>query len=121
MTTKQLNWKPVVSSLIKLLQTEKYRVLYVHDGQDYHHYSKRHTLRTTRFKASKAICEVDESHLVVEDLSQGSGYTLTLFLVLGNSPEEIVADCSCNQRLDEVLEAFSTFWQGAPCPTKTQP
>lgn len=117
MTTKQLNWKPVVSSLIKLLQTENYRVLYVHDGEDYHYYSKRHTLRTTCFRASKAICEVDEAHLVVEDLSQGSGFTLTLFLVLGNSPEEIVSDCSCNQRLDEVLEAFSTFWQGAPCPT----
>lgn len=65
-------------------------------------------------KAADAITAVDEAHLYVR-------HTLTakrccLFIVLGNSPGELVNDHSGNPELERVVSAEADKWQGQPQP-----
>jgi len=118
-TRIQLDWAPVVRSLIHRLQQSNFAVVSVHDGEERHKYSPDAPLSTVRAQAAAAVCAVDEATLTVLDLTSVETRKLALFIVLGNSPEEIVADCSCDDRLDDVLEEHHVAWRDKPCPTIT--
>ena len=113
------DWSPVVRSLLHRLQQENFAVVAVHDGGERHRYSPDAGLLAVRNQAAAAVCAVDEATVTVLDLEAPAPRKLALYLVLGNEPEELVADCSCDARLDRVLEAFSASWLGKPCPTIT--
>ena len=112
MNTKATNnWRPVVGSLLKKLQAYGFTLVSVDDGGETHHLTG--TNREQRQQAKAAVCAVDESHLYVDT---SEGVQKWLYIVLGNAPEELVADCS-GSGLDEVLEEFSKQWEGVKCPT----
>jgi hypothetical protein len=106
-------------SLLNHLQKDGLRLLAVNDGcEKWFHVDDRLSILMQRLFAAEVITSVDESHLVVSD---GSA-TATLFIVLGNEPEELVADIasksdSLMDRIDDVVSLFSNSWEGKPCPT----
>jgi len=68
--------------------------------------------------ATEVITSVDQAHVVV---SNGNA-TATLFIVLSNEPEELVADIasksdSLMDRVDDIVSCFGVIWEGKPCPT----
>jgi len=106
-------------SLLSHLQEDGLRLLAVNDGCEkwFHIDRSLSSLRQIQF-AAEVITSVDYSHVVVSD----GNATATLFVVLGNEPEELVADIasksdSLMDRIDDVVSLFSNFWEGKPCPT----
>lgn len=115
------DWNPPVMSLLNHLQEDGLRLVAVNDGCEWFHVDDTLSALRQRLFAAEVITSVDESHLVVTDCSFGSA-TATLFIVLGNEPEELVADIASNSDslMDEVggvVSLFSDYWEGKPCPT----
>lgn len=112
----KLNWKPVVGSLLKVLQDHNFELQAADDGEDT--LGLTGTPRSRRQKAKSIITSVDESSLLVSHPSLGK--RAWLHIVLGNSPEETVADHSVTGLspcpLEAALEQFSRKWEGKPCP-----
>lgn len=107
------NWKPVVGSLLKVLQDHHFELVRVHDGEGEIKLSG--TPRQRRQAAKLAICAVDESDLLVKHPTLDK--LAWLYVVLGNEPEETVADNSDVLVLNLALEQFAKKWKGKPCPT----
>jgi hypothetical protein len=112
------DWNPPVMSLLNHLQKGGLCLLAVSDGCEWFHVDNRLSILRQRLFVAEVITSVDESHVVVSD---GSA-TATLFIVLGNEPEELVADIasgsdSLMDKVDDVVSLFSNFWEGKPCPT----
>ena len=108
-------------SLLNHLKKDGLRLVAVNDGCEWFHVDNTLSTLRQRLFAAEVITSVDESHLVVTDGSFG-GATATLFIVLGNEPEELVADIasgsdSLMDRIDDVVSLFSNSWEGEPCPT----
>ena len=106
MSMKQYNWKPVISSLVRQLIKDGFVPFKVDDGGD--------ELESTPSAKSAvdAMNAVDESYLLVKK----NGKRFGLLIILGNSPEETVADHSCDPELEESVNTFSHRWAGKPCP-----
>lgn len=102
----QYNWKPVIDSLLTILCKHGYTVKDVDNGEEL-------TRPTTQAAAVAEIAATDESHVWV--VLTGSLKMYHLYLVLGNEPHELVADCS-NTLPDAPLDEFAAFWEGKPCP-----
>lgn len=98
---RYFNWKPVVGSLLATLQQDGYELL-GYNG----------TPRQRRQAAKRAICGVDEAHVRVKKGER----VFTLFLVLGNEPEELVADYTAENNLEKSIDKFIVKWQGRSCP-----
>jgi len=112
------DWNPPVMSLLSHLQKDGLRLHAVNDGCEWFHVDNRLSILRQRLFVAEVITSVDESHVVVSDGS----VTATLFVVLGNEPEELVADIgsesdSLMDRVDDVVSLFSDYWEGKPCPT----
>lgn len=103
------NWKPEVQSLLKDLTAAGFSILGGHNGEERFGYSTR---AKTEFLANLIAC--DESHLFVESPDMRK---LTLYLVLGNSPGELVSDYTCHDGLDKVTEAHYEKWETRKQPT----
>lgn len=108
------NWRPVVSSLLKTLQDHNFTLVSVDNGEHRVNLLGM-TSRQSRQLAKSEIVSVDESSILVSHPSIGEKL-LWLLIVLGNSPEETVADYSVNDILEIALEQFCKKWQNKPCP-----
>jgi hypothetical protein len=106
----QNNWLPVLGSLLSTLQKAGFVLLETDNGED--RTTLTGTPRQRRQKAKAELNATDESHLYVA----WQGRKLWLFIVLGNEPCETVADYTCHEELDKVLEAWSDSWEGKACP-----
>ena len=110
----QRNWKPVIGSLLKVLQDHRFVLDSVDDD------GKDHTLQGTprqrRQRAKEIIDSVVVSSLYVRHPDHNK--LLMLYIVLGNEPENIVADKSDVDILNIALEQFSKKWENKTCPTK---
>ena len=113
-----LNWKPVVLSLLQHLETQglvPHSVCY--DEERIDTWSADPSDR--RNEVAEEICAVDGARLACES----GPYVANLYLVLGNEPEELVADWSCTrdpvfeQRVVDALDSFEDEWSGVPCPS----
>lgn len=111
---KQLNWKPVIGSLLRILQDHNFTLHSVHDGED--DLTLEGTDRQRRQEAKDVICGVDVADLYVTHPSV-DGIAM-LIIILGNEPEETVADHSAVVPLNQAVDQFSKKWQGRPCPIK---
>ena len=108
-----LDWSVPVSSLINKLQKNGYKIYGVNDSKDMVKIDQNHSNLVARKKAVDVIDSVDESILVViKDKN-----TFGLFIVLGNDPEELVADYSSNDDLERIVDEFISCWEGKKCPT----
>ena len=113
------DWNPPVMSLLNHLQKDGLRLLAVNDGCEgwFQIDTSLSSLGQRQF-AAEVITSVDYSHVVVGD----GNATATLFVVLGNQPEELVADIASKSdwlmdKVDDVVSLFSSSWEGKPCPT----
>ena len=112
---KTYNWKPVIGSLLKVLLDHNFTLLAVNNGEE--HTSLVGTPRERRQKAKTEICATDESSLYVSHPSYPNKHQW-IFIVLGNEPEETVADYTVNDLLELALEQFCKKWENKPTPTR---
>jgi hypothetical protein len=113
------DWKKPVMSLLNQIQQDGLRLTRVNDGCDgWQPIDSSLSSLKQRQLAAEVITSVDEAHIVVSD----GNATATLFIVLGNEPEELVADIasasdSLMNRVDDIVSRFGSIWEGKPCPT----
>ncbi len=114
MTATTINdWKSVASSLIGFLVKDGFTVTRASNGED--------SITTeNKSKLAAKVCECDEGTL---NITKGD-FRATLYLVLGNSPAELVADYGWKgdeTELSTTLDKFSDSWEkrGNVCPKKT--
>jgi hypothetical protein len=117
MTKKYINdWEKVVRSLITHMKKAGYDTVIASNGED------SIKLGTTKQMADKA-CECDEGWLRMVKGDE----SYSLYIVLGNSPSETVADWSWKKGMDaeekafsQALSKWSESWElrGNDCPKK---
>ena len=103
------NWKPETRSLIASLQKAGLTIHSQHNGEYGTKFSD-----VSRSKFIEDLIACDESRLYVVT---PEGKKLGLFLVLGNSPGELVCDYHCHPLLDAVTETHYKKWNGRKQPT----
>lgn len=115
-----LNWKPVALSLLQHLEAHELMPTVVNNGDErIDTWSADPDDR--RQEIVEELCAVDQARLSCESGS----YLANLWLVLGNEPEELVADWNCTsdpafeQRVINALDAFEDQWSGISCPTES--
>ncbi len=105
------NWKPVAESLFRHLQAAGATITHVNDGGGW--------IKTPTLAAAvDAATGVDEAHVRVTFVDHLSS---CLWIVYGNSPEELVADYTYNLHevvllLEPAIEQFQAEWEDKPCP-----
>lgn len=109
------NWKPVIGSLLKVLQDHNFTLVSVDNGDGRVSLAGM-TPRQARQLAKNEINATDDSHLWVSHPSHER--KLWLYVVLGNEPEETVADYTVNTVLELALEQFENKWKNKPVPTR---
>ncbi|MGB7565954.1 MAG: hypothetical protein WBM08_14535 [Prochlorococcaceae cyanobacterium] len=116
--TTRYDWKPPVRSLIRHLNAHNIEPISVDDGEETVQLTKANFF-PRREEATEIITSVDESRLNVMCAGQ-AGW---LLIILGNEPEELVADYSpgsrrndLGARLAQATTAYSKQWEGKPCP-----
>lgn len=117
---KMINdWAPEVKDLLTALTTAGFTLSSGDNGEE------RFTFKDGKldeFIANLIAC--DESRLYVKD---PSGHKRWLYLVLGNSPGELVSDYSCpaddkvTNHLDPLVDAHYEKWSARTQPTKPSP
>jgi alpha-glucosidase (family GH31 glycosyl hydrolase) len=108
----RLNWTVPVSSLLSRLQDNGYKIFSVNDGAEMQIIDQNLSNRTSRKEATDHICSVDESAVALCK----DGKTFAVYIVLGNDPDEIVADYTDNEDLERVIDEFSDNWCDKKCP-----
>lgn len=108
-----LNWKPVINSLLRQLIKDGFTPILVDNGGG--DFEPTPSVKL----ACKKITATDESELVVQS---SDGKKWVLYIVLGNSPEETVSDCTCRdnemgKKFADSIDVFSRRWEGKSCPT----
>jgi phosphosulfolactate phosphohydrolase-like enzyme len=101
------DYKPETTDLVESLLKAGFTIRKVSDGEEVMPFLDVRQVVAT-------VNSVDESHLYVSD---PLGNKATLFIVLGNSPGELVADYSQNEALESVIHDVSKRWEGKPQPT----
>jgi hypothetical protein len=110
------DWSVPVKSLLTRFQVEGFNITDVHDGEEMIQIDQKLCKSAIRRAAADIIVSVDESYVLIEK----HGMKATLFIVLGNEPEEIVSDYTYTPQLEELLEEtidkYVTQWEGKKCP-----
>ena len=110
------DWSVPVKSLLGRFQEAGFILSAVHDGEEMIKIDQNLSKTKVRHSATETIVSVDESFVYINK----DGMRARLFIVLGNEPEELVADYNYNPKLEELLEEtidkFSTQWEGVKCP-----
>ena len=112
-TPMSYDWSGPVNSLLNTLQKDGYTIVEVFDGGEWTKFNQT-TYLAVRKEATDIITSVDECHLRIKKGDE----KLRLFIVLGNEPEEIVADYISNDELEVTLDKYIAMWEGKKCPTK---
>lgn len=122
MTKKTYDWTQPVMSLLHKLQKADVQIVGVAIVDDYENDGWQKVIGDNNLAIRKAatdiITSVDESWVTVQYKDDFS----TLYIVLGNDTNEILADygISPGSKLDEILEsvseAFYEQWEDVPCP-----
>lgn len=105
------DWKPEVRSLIATLAANGCTLVQSDNGEDVMAFADG-----TMAEFVEHLIACDEAHLRVQ---MPDGERRTLYLVLGNSPGELVCDYGVHDVLDKVTEAHYNKWEGRKQPTIT--
>ena len=110
------DWWVPVKSLLTMFQVEGFNITAVHDGEEMIQIDQKLSNHAIRGTAADIIVSVEESYVLIEK----QGMKATLFIVLGNEPDEIVSDYTYTPQLEELLEEtidkYVTQWEGKKCP-----
>lgn len=109
--TARLNWKPVVASFLLHMQERGFIAAAVDNGDGY---TPADCLANTINEASAT----DEANIRFKAVD---GVSFTAFIVLGNSPHELVADFTyrdteTGKAFDTAITEWSDSMQGMACP-----
>lgn len=114
MKTLRNDWEMVVRSLIGFLEKDGFEAWKAFNGEESLESSSKR-------KLADVVCACDEGWLYIR---KGDS-RFTLFIVLGNSPSEIVADYSYPRdqdctRFEASWDKFQEYWEnrGDACPKK---
>lgn len=110
MTQTQNDWVPEVRSLCCRLLDAGFELVKCDNGEDVSQFSGR----LGEFIEELIAC--DDARLYVKCPSDGK--IRWLYLVLGNSPGELISDYICDDGIDCVADAHGNAWEGKPQPTK---
>lgn len=106
------NYRPVLGSLLSLLQKAGFDLHAVDNGGGWVALSG--TDRQRRQVVKHEILTTQGAALYVE---KGDD-SLWLWVVLGDEPEDTVNDYSVDEDLAAVIDQHSKLWEGKPWPTK---
>ena len=105
------DWVPETKSLINRLLKNGFIIISGDNGEDEFAYNGKGKM--AEFLDELLAC--DEAHLYVQN---SEGKNKQLFLVLGNSPGELVADYTVDPLLDKVTTEHCDTWSQRKQPTK---
>jgi hypothetical protein len=110
------DWSVPVKSLLAKFQEAGFNISNVYDGEDMIPIDQTLSKTKIRHSAADIVVSVDESFVYINK----DGMRARLFIVLGNDPEELVADYNYNPQLEELLEEtidkYTLQWEGVKCP-----
>lgn len=105
------NWVPETKSLVKRLVKNGFIIISGDNGED--EFAFNGTGKMTEFLDELLAC--DEARLYVQN---SEGKNKSLYIVLGNSPGELVADYTVDPLLDKVTEEHYDMWSQRKQPMK---
>lgn len=105
------DWRPEVTSLLKRMLAAGFTLDLVGDGESPE--VKNPTLEQT----VAMVTGVDEAFIYVTPPK--SKKSRWVYLVLGNSPGELVSDYTCDDEIDAVSSAHYNEWEKKPQPKAT--
>lgn len=113
----RLDWTLPVRTLIHHFQNHDFDILAVNDGEEDLNVVSLSGSLAERNEATEYITAVDEAWLFVSR----NGMRGRIYIVLGNEPDELVADYGANTEelmpfIDDVVEAHRNQWEGKRCP-----
>ncbi len=85
--SSRYNWKPVVASFLLHMQERGFNAVYVDNGD-----GKRKV--TSNMDATNEASACDEATVYFRSIQHPEEKILPAYLVLGNSPHELVSDCA---------------------------
>lgn len=117
----RLDWSKPVNSLIHKLQKAGLVVQAVDDGGEIVNIKETKQLENRKL-AVDTVVSVDFSHII---LKNANGDRARIVIVLGNDPDEIIADWACSSnysstiapQVESAIEQFYKQWEGKKCPT----
>jgi len=112
--TTRYNWKPVVASFLLHMQERGFRPVAVDNGDGF---CQAEILTLTGEEA----CACDEATVYFRSIQHPEDKAFPAYLVLGNSPHELVADYACRdtetgKAFDAAITDWSNSMQGTACP-----
>ena len=121
----KLDWNPVVISFLRCVWAAGYNIAAIDDGDGIKQIPPVGLTMNARDGspagllqwASDIICNVDEAWLF---LRTAKNERVSVFVVLGNAPSEIVSDFAADSQADldafeRVWEPWSMSWEGIAC------
>jgi len=120
---KQINdWRPVIASFLKYLtdQDPGVTISAVDDGgEEEEKIDQTLSIDAQIAAAAEIVNGVDHANIFVR--IPGEKKRHMLMVVLGNGPEEIVADHSDHIYIDRAWDAHSQEWTDKPVPQRDSP
>jgi hypothetical protein len=105
-----------VGSLLHTLQKHGFELHQVNDGEEYVTLNCQ-GVHNRRKEAIEIITSVDESQVRISH----NGTYGWMLIILGNDPDELVADWSGNfEALDVAINAYNKRWCGRKCPVTAE-
>lgn len=111
------NWKPVIESLLDVIAAHHIYLHAVHNGDGFKPVVGG-SPEERRTSAIDLISDVDQAML---QLASGD-HLATMLLMFDGNPEDLITVWSIprsesfERKLEAAAEAFSSRWQGKPCP-----
>lgn len=117
---KRLDWRPVVRSFLFTFQKAGFKITGAYDGEESVNIDGTLSDQAARNEATDIVTSVDDSHVVMHYNRGGESRTVEFYIVLGNEPEELVADYWVREDdmdyIKEVMDRFTKRWEYRPCP-----
>ena len=110
--SEQKDYKPEITSLLQALEAAGFSSIEVDNGGGWEAFD-------TIEEAVEDIVAVDEAFVTLLSPKRINPYLVkkvSLFLVLGNSPGELVCDYTYIPELEAVIDKHSKEWEGRPQP-----
>jgi hypothetical protein len=119
------NWEPVIGSFVHTLVKDGWKIRSVSDFEDRLVFTGDESINDITRKVKEVCTGVDESRISFRkgDLGTSKSLGVSAYIILGNEPEEIVADWGYKNDESDVeftksWKKFTAKWEGKKCPTK---
>jgi len=110
------DWSVPIKSLLAKFQEAGFNITAVNDGEETIKIDQTLSITKIRHAAADVVNSVDAATVYINK----DGMKARLWIVLGNEPDEILADYTYHPNLEKLLdgvsERYSTQWSGVKCP-----